>query len=196
MKALQSLFILLCLCTGAFAQNKKAEASFRKACTAIADAFAKQNFKTLNKYVHNETGVYIITRPGAIDALTHCDSLEMKCFAFYPYKDPAGAKKPAVKYGTAPRFSCGDNKWDKKGFVADTATRYHRVSELMSFLAQNQMGSYDAAKRESVNAMENKSRKVVHTGLAKNHGLVFYLTCIKGRWYLTILDTVASSCAA
>lgn len=196
MKLIKIIALLLAASVCLHGQNKKSEAAFRKTCAAVADAFARQNFKALNKYIHNATGVYLITRPGAIDALTHCDTLKMKCFAFYPYKDAAGAKKVKLTYGVAPRYSCGDNAWDKKGFVADTATRYHRVSELMAFLSQHEMGNYDAARQEAMRTLENKSRKVVYTELAKKHGIVFYLTCINKKWYLTILDTVASSCSA
>lgn len=196
MKLIQLIVIFLLASVAAPAQGRRAEAKFRKAATAIANAFAKQDFKTLNKYIHNATGIYVITRPGAIDALTHCQSLNMQCFAHYPYKDPAGAKKAKLKYGAAPRYSCGDNQWDKTGFVADTATRYHRVSELMAFLSEHQMGSYDKSTQESMRNLEKQSRKVVYTGLAKSHGIVFYLACIKKKWYLTIVDTVASSCAA
>lgn len=196
MKVIQLIALALFVSVSAPAQNRRSEARFRKAAAAVAAAFAKQDFKALNKYVHNAAGVYVITRPGAIDALTHCESLNLACFGVYPYKDPAGAKREKLKYGAAPRYNCGDNQWDKTGFVADTATRYLRVSELMAFLSEHKMGAYDQTQQDAVRKREKHSRKVVHTQLAKNHGLVFYLTCIKNRWYLSVVDTVASACAA
>ncbi len=179
-----------------FGQNKKAEATFKKQCTEIVTAFSKQNFKILNKHIYKGRGVYIITRPGAIDALTRYDSLDAKAFYFYPYKDPKGVKKYPLKYGASPKFDCGTEKWDKSGFIADSAKRYNRLSELMDFLSKNEMWQLDKAEYTLIKAQELQSRKVVFTELAKKHGVVFHLSLINKKWYITLIDMVASDCGA
>lgn len=176
-----------------FAQ--KAETTFKKECAAIVSAFAKQDYHTLNKYVDNATGVYVITRPGAIDAINHYDSLGSQAFSFYPYKDAACPKKLGPKFGAAPKFNCGDMKWDKKGFYADTA-RANRLSELMDFLTKNDMGKYSAAEQSKAKELESKSRKIVYTDLAKKHGIVFYLALINNKWKILLVDTVVGDCSA
>mgnify|MGYP001581485289 CR=1 FL=1 len=176
-------------------QDKKKEAAFKKACITITDAFAKQNFKTLNKYIKRENGVYTITRPGAMDAVSKFDSLNKTSFQFYPYKDAISVKKFALKYGTAPKFDCGTEKWDKKGFVADTS-QHKRLSELMDFLVKQELSQEDQAARDKIRKLEANCRRVVFTELAKKHGLVFYLTLIDNKWYLFLIDTVASDCGA
>jgi len=191
------LFLLLFLNHPGYisGQNKKAEAAFKKSCIAITDAFARQNFITLNKYIKRGNGVYIITRPGAIDAVNKFDSLTKTSFPVYPYKDKISVKKYALRYSAAPKFDCGTEKWDKQGFVADTG-QHRRLSELMDFLVKYEMSAEDQVSREKIKNLEAKSRKVVFTELAKKRGLVFYLTLINNKWYLLLVDTVASDCSA
>jgi len=191
------LFFLLFLYLPGYisGQNKKAEAAFKKTCITITDAFARQNFKTLNKYIKRGNGVYIISRPGAIDAVNKFDSVNKTSFPLSPYKDKISVKKFALTYGSAPKFDCGTEKWDKKGFVADTG-QHRRLSELMDFLVKHEMIAEDQASREKILKLEANCRKVVFTELAKKHGVVFYLTFIDKKWYLFLVDTVASDCSA
>lgn len=175
--------------------TKAQEALFKKTCYTIAGAFAKADFKTLNKYAC-PSGIYVITRPGAIDALNRYDSLEAGTFPYYPYRDkPIIKKNTPLKKGAAPRFDCGTEKWDKKGFFADTV-RSTRISSLMQFLKENEMGEYSAEEIAHVKEMQPKARKVVFTEMANRHGLVFNLVLINNKWYLLLVDTVASDCGA
>lgn len=192
-KFVKTIALLLAFPCALLAQ--KSEASFKKECAAIVSAFARQDYKALNKYIDNATGVYVITRPGAIDALHHYDSLSNQAFSFYPYKETKPSKSLSVKFGPAPKFNCGDMKWNKTGFYADTA-RDNRLSELIDFLSKNQMGNYGEAELSKAKELEGKSRKVVYTELAKKHGVVFYLTLINKKWHLTLVDAVAGDCSA
>jgi len=198
MNAFKICFIvLLALPYFLFAQDKKKEAAFKKTCYAITEAFAKKNAAAINKYVDPKTGVYVITRPGAIDAICHDTRLNVKnTLPYYPYKDTLKVRKYPLKYAVSPRYDCGEEKWDKKGFIADTSTKHHRLTELMDFLSKNEMGVYPAEELKKAEELEGRSRKVVFTELAKKHGLVFYLTYINKKWYLTLIDTVASDCSA
>jgi len=178
-------------------QSKKTEAKFKKMCSEIVNAFAKKNIAAINKYVNTQMGVYIITRPGAIDAFSNEKKLDTKnpINPVYPYKDTLSVKKHVLKYGAVPKFDCGSMKWDQEGFVADSSTKYSRISEIMDFRMKNEGAKYtpeDVAKKDNV---EKQMRKVVYTEIAKRHGLVFYMSFIKGKWHLTIIDTVEGSCA-
>ena len=178
-------------------QIKKTEAEFKKTCSEIANAFAKKNIAAINKYINPQTGVYIITRPGAIDAFTNERKLDAKnpIKPMYPYKDTSSVKKHVIKYGEAPKYNCGTMEWDQEGFVADSSTKYKRLSGIMDFRMKNEGAKYtpeDVAKKDNV---EKQMRKVVYTEIAKHHGLVFYMSFIKGKWNLTIIDTVEGSCA-
>ncbi len=182
----------------AFSQDKKTEAAFRKTCSEIANAFAKKNIAALNKYINPEAGVYVVTRPGAIDEFVNQKKIDAKnpFKISYPYKDTASVKKHLVKYGTAPTFDCGSMKWNKNGFVADSSGKFNRISEIMNFRTKNEGAKYSKEEIEKINTAEKINRKVVFTEIAKNHGLVFYLTFLNGKWYLFLIDTVEGDCGA
>ncbi len=182
----------------AFSQNKKTEAAFRKTCSEIANAFAKKNIKSINKYINPQTGLYVVARPGAIDDFTNQKKLDTKnpFKISYPYKDTSSVKKHFVKYGAAPKFDCGSMAWNNTGFVADSSAKFKRISDIMNFRIKNEGVKYSMEDFDKINTTENVNRKVVFTEIAKKHGLVFYLSFINGKWYLTIIDTVASNCGA
>lgn len=66
----------------------------------------------------------------------------------------------------------------------------------MKFLQDNEMGTYSKAEIDKTKEVELRSRRVVFTELAKKHGLVFHMVLIGGKWYLWLVDTVASDCGA
>jgi hypothetical protein len=178
--------------------TKKQEADFKKTCYNIAEAFAKKNIAALNKYIDLQTGVYVITRPGAIDQSMNYKKLETKneWMQHYPYKDSVKITKYKLTYGNAPRFNCGDNKWDKKGFVADSSSKNDRLSSLLSMRSQYENEQHTSEEMEKVKTLEKNSRRVVFTEIAKGRGLVFHLALINGKWHLFIIDTVAGNCEA
>lgn len=179
------------------AQNKKAEEDFRKLCSEVVNALAKKNMKAINKYINPKAGVFVIIRPGAIDDLVNYTKLDLKePFPMkYPYKDSTVAGQHIVKYEHAPRYDCGDMKWEKTGFVADTNSQA-RISTIMDFRKLNEGLKYSQAEIAKKDLAEKRMRKVVFTHIAKEHGLVFYLSFIKGKWYLSVIDTTVGKCAA
>lgn len=188
----------------AFAQDKhrlarqeNPETEFRKTCSEITNAFAKKSITALNKYINPHTGVFIISRPGAIDAFTHEKKLNgKKPFAIeYPYKDTSAVKKHLVKYGKAPKFNCRTMNWDQEGLVADSSAKFSRLSEIMNFREKNEGAKYSDEEKTQINTIEKHLRKIVFTEIAHNRGLVFYMSYINGKWYLSIIDTAEGSCA-
>jgi hypothetical protein len=180
----------------AFGQDKKTEAEFSKTCSEIVNAFAKKNIAGLNKYSNTNTGVYIISRPGAVSVFTRIKKFDDKTFFAlkYPYRDTTAIKKHTITYASAPRFDCGDMKWDKMGFVADSSAGYKPITEIMDFREKYEHEKYTAEDVDKKNETEKRLRKVVYTHIAKNHGLVFYMSFIQGKWYLSIIDITAGSC--
>lgn len=191
--------ILLFLAVGplvSFSQSKAQEAEFRRLCSEVANAFAKNNMADVNKYINPEAGIYIIGRFGALDAITHEPKLDEKKPFEVNYKDASAVKKHKISYGVVPKFSCGDMKWNKLAFIADTATKYRRLSDIMHFRVTNEGKTYTAAQIEAKDAVERNIRKVVYSSIAKKRGLVFYMSFLNGKWYLTVVDTTEGKCAA
>lgn len=196
------LFVTLLVLSNTFAQTKapvaNKEAGFKKLCSEIVNAFAKKDMAFLNKNIQPDAGIYIMTRPGAMDNVVHQTALDEKQpFTFaYPYKDLSQVKKHKVTFGTAPKYDCGTQKWDKKGFVADSAVHYNRITDVMYMVGKYGGEKVSDEEIAKIKALESNSRKVVFTELSKGKGIVFYLSLIKGKWYLLLIDTVASSCEA
>lgn len=193
-------FILLLFSFQVIYPQKKndSEASFRKLCSEIANAFAKQSIKDINKYINPEIGIYIITRPGVMDNASHQKSLdEVKPFIIpYPYKDKSQIKKHKVVFGTSPRYDCGTEKWDKRGFIADSSTLYDRASAVYYMTGKYGGEKLAEEEMEKIKTLEKRSRKVVFTELKKGKGIVFHVTLMNGKWYLFLVDLVAGSCEA
>jgi hypothetical protein len=196
-KIIVTVILFMGTCLG-FGQNKKAETEFRKLCSEVANAFARESMADVNKYINPDVGIFVITRPGAIDDVTNQKKMDEKNpFTIkYPYKDASAVKKHAVKYNEAPKFNCGTMKWNKAGFVADSVSHYNRITEIMEFRIKNENAKYSAEDISKKDLIEKKIRKVVFTEIAKNHGLVFYMSLINGKWYLTVVDITEGLCAA
>jgi hypothetical protein len=197
---MKPFFSLLFFCTAfsvAFAQNKKAEADFKRACYDLAEAFAKKNITTLNRYVDTVVGVYVIARPGAIDYARYQKKLDDKeSFAVYSYKDSIKVRKHILHYGAAPKYDCGGEKWSKKGFYADTVAKHnHRLSEVIDFGIKFNAEEHTQSELDQIKKLERISRKITFTNLG-NNGLVFYLYYYNKKWRLLLVDTTAGDCSA
>ncbi|MGZ3866878.1 MAG: hypothetical protein ACXVC6_14150 [Bacteroidia bacterium] len=179
-----------------FSQSKAEEAEFRRLCGEVANAFAKNNMTSVNKFIEPSAGIYVITRPGAMDVVSHEPKLDEKKPFVVNYKDASSVKKHKISYGEVPKYSCGDMKWDKLAFVADSANKPKRLSDIMYFRSTNEGEKYTAAQTEAKDAVERKMRKVVYSSIAKKRGLVFYMSYLNGKWYLTVIDTTEGKCAA
>lgn len=197
MKPFFSLLLFCAISLAAFPQGKKAEADFKKACYNLADAFAKKNLATVNKYIDTAVGVYIITRPGAIDYARREKKLDAQTsFSYYPYKDSLKVKKYALHYAAAPKYDCGEEKWDKKGFYADTAGgQIHLLSELMDFGIKYNEEQHTQKELDQIKGLEKIARKITFTNLGHS-GLVFYLYYHNKKWRLLLIDTTAGDCSA
>jgi hypothetical protein len=181
-----------------FGQTKTTETDFRKVCSEVVNAFAKGNVKALNKYINPSTGVYVISRPGAIDMFVNQRKLDLKKSfdTKYPYKDTSAVKKHVIRYDVAPRYDCGELEWNKTGFIADSVSIYKRISDIIAFRMKNENAKFTEEEIAQKDKIEKKIRKVVYTEIAKNHGLVFYLSFIGKKWYLTVIDTTVGNCGA
>lgn len=197
MKPFFSLLLFLATFSAVWGQNKKAEASFKKTCFDLAEAFAKKNMAAVNKYVDTATGVYVIVRPGAMDYARRHKKLDAKeSFLVYPYKDSLKVKKHILHYGAAPRYDCGEEKWNKKGFYADTSAGHsHRLSEVIDFGIKYNAEEHSQKELGQIKDLEKISRKVTFTNLGHS-GLVFYLYYHNKKWRLLLVDTTAGDCSA
>jgi len=173
------------------------EAGFQSACRAVIKAVAAKNLKALNALVHPVYGVYLVYRPGAMDSYQRFSKLENE----YPYRledhpvQAADMNRYPLVYGKLPLYNCDNNTWNRKGFCTDTLKRYAPISEIVAFRKKYDEIEISKADLSAIRMIEKGSRKVVFTGRSGD-GIVFYLYYSKGKWYLSIIDTVTTDCSA
>jgi len=96
-----------------------------------------------------------------------------------------------LKYAALPIFSCDKGTWSKKGLFVDTTKTDHLLSKICKQRNKNVPDSIAENTIQFFYDLENKSRRVVIND-NNNVELVFYLSYINNRWFLTIIDNVSS----
>jgi hypothetical protein len=175
-----------------FGQQDK-ESKFNSALKNVITAFSKQDSTLLSKYIHKDVGINLLHRIGIVDTYENFRKIGFSD-PTYPsilFRISKGIKASPLKYGRLPEFDC--DKWSKKGLFVDITQTDHLLSEICK---KRKRYVPDAIPLKLINSfvrLENKSRRIVLVD--NNKELVFYLTYIGNRWYLTILDAVTSDCS-
>ena len=187
--------ILIPLFCGILFSFKTNENDFEWTVIKVVKAFKEKDASTLNGLINNDIGLIVLFRRGSPDEFSRTDKVDFKkpVPEYLPYFDFSTDYK--IEYRTLPIFDCDSMKWSKTGIYCDTT----QIDCLLSTTAQH-LEAYKGVKVpdseiEEFIKIENKSRRIV---LADNDGgeLIFYLTLINNKWYLTILDRVSSDCSA
>ena len=105
--------------------------------------------------------------------------------------------KKLVKHLNSRDFLALDAKesWSKKGCWTDTTKKSHLVSSICKTRNKLVPDHIPAKKINAYYTLENKSRRIVLVSDDELE-LIFFLSFIDGKWYLTVIDTVSSDCSA
>jgi hypothetical protein len=173
-----------------FSQSSK-EQAFVNTVKKVAELLSKRDSIGLSKYT-NQQGVYMLYRIGVFDRYSLIKKIGFSDTTYpnAPFYD--GVRYTKIHYSTIPTFDC--EKWTKTGVFADTS----RIDHLLSKTAKN--GNRYATQKTPAKtiaafyALELKSRRVV---IADNNGneLIFYLSYLNNKWWLTIIDKVTTDCS-
>ncbi len=188
--------LLLLICIGVQGVDAQ-ELLFRKTVHAVIDAFSKQDSVAVNKLLHPAHGLCLLFRQGVFDNFESVDKIGFRDEGFpgVLFTYAKGIKPVALQYGRLPVFSCDKEAWSKTGCWTDNSRRSHIVSEICKTRNKLVPDHIPTNKIKAFYVLESKSRRVVVVG-KDNLELVFYLSYLGGRWYLTIFDTVSSDCSA
>ena len=194
MRILISIHIILSLLTSGYTQSDK-EQDFKKVLRAVVLGFSKQDSIAVEKYINKDIGVYQLDRIGIFDHYNHFKAVSFA--SSYPtvlLRNASRIQLLPLKYGSLPVYDC-EKEWSKKGLYVDTTSIDHLPSKICKDW------NADAGHQPISNAtiqffrdLENKSRRVVLWDNNKRE-LVFYLSYLNGKWYLTIVDNVTSDCS-
>jgi hypothetical protein len=186
-----SLFSILC-----FGQNAK-ELQFKKVIQDIVTAFSKLDEAGVSKYINKDIGIYQLDRIGVFDHYNHFDKVVFnnKNYPQILFNNSKGIQLMPLQYAVLPQWSCEMERWNKTGLFTDTIHTDHLLSNICQTRNKDIPDNIPAKTIQSFRALEKQSRRIVLCD--KNQAeLVFYLSYIKGKWQLTIVDYVTSDCSA
>ena len=161
----------------------------------IANAFHNKDSVTLNKFIHPDYHLHILFKRGTMPEYSQTDRInfDQPVPEYPPYSNFKADYK--IKYQTLPVYNCDSSAWNQVGLFCDTLSRDHLLSKTASDLKMWRGDKIEDNKINWFKELENKSDRIVLADDEKGE-LIFYLTFINGKWYLTILDRVSSDCSA
>lgn len=180
---------------GECANKRPSKKNFEKKIEKIIKAFNEKD-GSLNQFIHPETGLYVIFRLGIFDQFQKVNKID------FDYPTPAHWTYPIVdpdceiNYEDLPVYSCVNDKWSKAGLFCDINNQNHLLSQTASNLVKYELtDSISQSMIDTFIELENRSHRVVLVDKMEGEGLIFYLTLINDKWYLTMLDRVSSDCS-
>lgn len=175
-------------------QNTK-EQEFTLTVQEVIKGFSRQDSLQLSKYINEEVGIFQLDRIGAFD---HYNSFKTVPFSdgTYPailFQNSKSIKIFPLQFTNLPTYDCEKEIWSKRGLFVDTTKIDHLLSQICIERNKYQLDTISTKTIQSYFNLEKKSRRLVlYDG---ERELVFYLSYLNGKWYLTIIDTVTSDCS-
>lgn len=168
--------------------------NFEESVALVLNAFKEQNNTFINKHVHPDKGVMIIYRIGVFNEYTNTDKIDFEypIPANFPY--PIITEEVSLQYEELPDFNCGTMQWSKHGLYCDTIKKDTLLSGTPQNLIKYRGDNIPASEVERLKRLESKSRRVVLA--QRDNSLIFYLTLIDKKWYLTAIDRITTDCSA
>jgi hypothetical protein len=183
-----ALHILAC-------SNQKKPDTLENAILNVVKAFKEKDGATLNGCISKEHGLITLYRIGVFDQYERAETVD--------FDNPVPSYLPYFEFSTdfniqfeaLPTIDCGSMEWSKTGLFCDTTQTDHLLSNAAKNLRDFNYENISDQDIEAFTTLENNSHRVV---LCDKDGgeLIFYLTLIREKWYLTIIDRVTSDCSA
>lgn len=169
--------------------------SLTKTIRLVIEAFHDKDAATLNQRIHKDYGLAVIFREGVFDQyqITENVNFDRPVPQHWPYPD--FTPNYDLRYEALPKFDCGTEKWSKRGLYLDKSTRDNILSKTAMNLNRYVGAEIPQETIDKFKAIERKSHRVVLVD-KEGKSLIFYLSLIDNRWYLTILDRVTGDCSA
>lgn len=205
--------VLFSGCGSLQGQNKDVQQFVKK----VVQTYNEKNSEKFNQLIHKNTGLTFITTIGTNNTWFKVSKvcLDKKCLdsgmaesAGVPYQSLLEDYKTgdlntnAIEFTEKPYFDC--DKIEKQGIFVASENKFHALSESISFFlghAPDILGEELEPKKktelvkdlEKYKKIETKSRRV--TVNSKDGTLIFYITNIDGKWFLTVLDFASGDCS-
>ncbi len=199
-------YFLLCSCDEPAKQKQEVQAPAPKevinnnqaltnAVLTVIKAFNNKDQAAIDGLTSKKYGITIIYRTGVFNEYKRRDRLNFAqpVPATFPY--PTQLAGQSVTFAKLPKFNCGTMQWDKHGVYCDTITKDTLLSGVPANLIKYRGDNIPASETEFYTQLESNSQRIVVAG-EEGNSLVFYLTLINNRWYLTAIDRITTDCSA
>ena len=161
--------------------------------TAFVKAYNERDNEKINSFIHPETGVIFIHRPGAMDWFEKVSKIDFDkpVPSYYPYGNAENNYQ--ISYEIAPRYDCSTEKWNKTGLIVDLTTQTNFLGPIAANLKEYDDVELDPDYLKQIETAEKNSYRVV---LTTPTPLIFHVKQIDNGWYVTILDRGYADCGA
>ena len=162
---------------------------------SILKAYSDKDEATLNSFINEETGLYVLFRRGVFDEFEktmHID-FDNPVPEYFPYFGFEMFGK--IHYEALPQFDYESESWNKTGLFVDTTYVDNLLSETAKNLVEYRGDNIEAKLIRQFEEIESKSFRII---LVDQNGgeFIFYLTKLNDKWVLTIIDRVSSDTSA
>lgn len=171
--------------------------NFESTVAQVIEAFRVQDDSMLNALISQEAGLTVIYRMGVFDQYEWTDGIDFEkpIPSYFPYPRFAATQDTVLTYETLPEFDCGSMTWDKTGLFCDTTQQDNKLSQTALNLIAYRGDTIPQTEVRRFQQLEEHSRRVVWANNGDDE-LIFNLTWIGNRWYLTLIDRVTTDCSA
>jgi len=170
-------------------------ADLKSTIETITAAFAQQDSVTINNYIRNEWGLYLVYRPGSSDTYTIVDGINFEQPTPNYYQYPVFKNSSKLSFEVIPEFDCGTEKWNKEGFFCDTTCHPDILSQIVEFAKMYDVNAYEDQDIKQIKSLEKQSFRVIATG-DDSDSFIFHISLFEGKWYLTLIDRAYGGCDA
>ncbi|MFC3196433.1 hypothetical protein ACFOET_02280 [Parapedobacter deserti] len=170
--------------------------NFETTVWKVIHAFQDRDTATLNGLISEKIKLAVLYRIGVFDEYVLIDSIDFE----QPMPDYLGypdivAVPDSVHYTELPVYDCGELVWDKTGLFADTTRSDDKLAQTALNLVKYRGDSIPEAELARFRNLAQQSRRIVLAG-HEDEELIFNLTLIADKWYLTLIDRVTTDCSA
>jgi len=160
----------------------------------VVTAFTEHDSTAINQMIHPDVGLHILYRSGVFPVFENIHTIDFSRPVALSFSYLAIKSTAEIQHANLPTFNCATNQWNKTGLFVDTTDTSHLLSETARQLNEYLDKGIPQDSIRFFHDLEARSERVV---LVDEGGdLVFYLSRINQKWYLTILDRLTSDCNA
>ncbi len=188
-----ALLIALAISGSASAQSLSLkESGFQLTVGMVAALLEKKDSVRLSRHIDKSTGVYILYTIGVNETYKHYKTLGFSDTTYpnNPFYDGILVTPPV--YASLPTYDC-EKEWSKTGTFVDTTRTDHLLSEIATRMNDITPGMVSEVKIKQFYELEKRSRRVVIVN--KDTELIIYLSYLKDRWVLTMIDKATYDCS-